>query len=530
MSRSAHVAGKAHLIGGGIASMAAAAILIRDGDMLGPDIVIYEERPYAGGSLDGNGSAERGYLVRGGRMLESKYLCTYDLFDSIPTLDKTRTVTEEIFEWNHVMRTSSRSRLVKSEQRINAPEYGLSERHIIALEKMAITPEGLLGDSGIADHFDSDFFRTPFWLMWCTTFAFQPWHSAVEFKRYLLRFTHMVKGFNQLHGIMRTVYNQYDSLVRPLRVWLEEHGVVFELGAEVTDLLFCTIDGRRFVSTIRYNKDGRQNTVNVTRDELVIATLGSMTENSDVGSMDNAPALNTCQEHGSWALWKRVAEGRPELGRPEAFVSHIDESKWVSFTATLKDPTLFCFIRDFTGNVPGEGGLITFTESPWLMSVVLPHQPHFIGQPEDVQVLWGYGLNMQAPGQFVGKPMPECNGREIMIELLGHFGALEHEARVLESSICLPCMMPYITSQFLRRKKGDRPAIRPEDYDNFAIVGQFCEQADDVVFTVEYSVRSAMSAVYSLLGLDMQPPAVYKGQYNPRHLYAALQTLHDKIA
>ena len=97
-------------------------------------------------------------------------------------------------------------------------------------------PEALLGRSSISDHFDSSFFQTDFWLMWCTTFAFQPWHSAVEFKRYLLRFTHMVSGFNRLSGIMRTVYNQYDSMVRPLQKWLQQHGVQFRLNVRATGL------------------------------------------------------------------------------------------------------------------------------------------------------------------------------------------------------------------------------------------------------------------------------------------------------
>jgi oleate hydratase len=474
--------------------------------------------------------AQRGYVVRGGRMLESKYLCTYDLFNSIPTLDKTRTVTEEIFEWNRVISTSSRSRLIRSAHRIDAPEFGLRERHILALEAMMLEPEAILGDSSIRDHFDEAFFQTNFWLMWCTTFAFQPWHSAVEFKRYLLRFTHMVKGFNQLHGIMRTVYNQYESMILPLRKWLEEHGVAFERDTEITDLEFTDFGTEKVVSAIRCCKHGREGRIGIRPEDRVIATLGSMTEASDIGSMDRPPALHHCQKRGAWALWKNIAKGRQELGHPDVFADHIDESKWISFTITTKTPTLFQIVRDLTGNVPGEGGLITFADSRWLLSVVLPHQPHFISQPEGVQVLWGYALNVNDKGDFVDKPMAECNGRDILIELLGHLGVTAGKDEIIEASICLPCMMPYITSQFLRRRKGDRPAIRPAGYRNLAVVGQFCEQPDDVVFTVEYSVRAAMSAVYSLLGLNKAPPAVYKGQFNPSHIYAAERALHDKIA
>src|SRR6266576_250927 len=68
-------------------SLAAAAFLIRDGDIPGHNITILEESAKIGGSLDAAGTTTDGYVMRGGRMLESKYPCTYDLFSSIPTLD-----------------------------------------------------------------------------------------------------------------------------------------------------------------------------------------------------------------------------------------------------------------------------------------------------------------------------------------------------------------------------------------------------------------------------------------------------------
>ncbi|MCI3135571.1 oleate hydratase [Phenylobacterium aquaticum] len=517
----------AHLIGGGIASLAAAAVLIRDGDLIGRNITIYEELDRLGGSLDGAGDPQAGYMVRGGRMIEAKYLCTYDLFSSIPTLDGKQTVTQEIFQWNEIIKTGSKSRLIRDGGKIDAPEFGLTEAQILTIEKLVAEPEFLLGDSRISDHFEPAFFRTNFWFMWATTFAFQPWHSAVELKRYFIRFTHMVAGFSELRGIMRTVLNQYDSLVLPLRKWLEERGVRFELGTQVTDLGFTESDGRQAVASIAYVRGGQAGEVAVGEGDLVIATLGSMTEGSSIGAMDRAPALNDKRVGGAWTLWETIAEGRPELGRPAAFADHVAESKWVSFTTTLKSTAFFDLVRDFTGNVPGEGGLITFADSPWLMSIVLPHQPHFIGQPADVQVFWGYALNVDVPGAFVDKPMSACTGAEIMTELLGQLGVAHRTDEILGQAICLPCMMPFITSQFLARAKGDRPQILPKGYANLAIVGQFCEQPQDVVFTVEYSVRAAMTAAYGLLGLDRKPPAVFDGQLDPRNLYKAFRALHD---
>jgi oleate hydratase len=505
-----------YLVGGGIASLAAAVFLIRDGDIQGHMITILEESSRMGGSLDAAGNATDGYVMRGGRMIESKYLCTSDLFSSIPTLDGSRTVTQEIFDWNETMKTASKARLFRGGHRVDAPNFGLSEKDILNLERLAIS-----------DQFAPGFFETDFWHMWCTTFAFQPWHSAVEFKRYLVRFTHMVSGFNTLAGIMRTVYNQYDSMVRPLHKWLEERGVKFMLKTTATDLVLLQDEAGFAVDKIVIQENGVVRSIRVTEDDKVIVTVGSMTEGSSPGSMDSAASLLGKTDGGSWALWEKIAAGQTQFGHPSNFSDHVEQSKWMSFTTTLHDPTLFELIRDLTGNVPGEGGLITFPESSWLASIVLPHQPHFIGQPEGVQVFWGYGLFVDVPGNFVKKSMSACTGREIMTEILGHLCLQAHAAVILGACTCIPCMMPFITSQFLPRSKGDRAMVRPDGSKNLAFVGQFCEVPDDVVFTVEYSIRSAQMAVYSLLGLEHKIPPVYKGQFNPRVLLEAFLTLHE---
>jgi oleate hydratase len=517
-----------YLVGGGIASLAAAAFFIRDGDIPGHNITIIEESAKIGGSLDAAGTPEDGYVMRGGRMLESKYLCTYDLFSSIPTLDERTTVTQEIFAWNETMKTSSQSRLFRAGHRIDAPNFGLSEKHILTIERLALEPEGMLGRSRISDQFDSSFFATDFWLMWCTTFAFQPWHSAVEFKRYLLRFTHMVSGFNRLSGIMRTVYNQYDSLVRPLQKWLQQRGVKFRLNTRVTGLDIHHDANGYIVRGIHCERKEVGEDIRVNAGDKVIVTLGSMTEASSLGSMDKPAPLRGQPDGGSWALWEAIAAFQPQFGRPSNFTGRIAESKWMSFTTTLHDPTFFDRIRDLTGNVPGEGGLITFPESRWLASIVLPHQPHFIGQPADVNVFWGYGLFVDKSGDFVKKAMSACTGREIMTEIMGHLQLGADAVRILETCICIPCMMPFITSQFLCRGKGDRPQVVPKGSKNLAFIGQFCELPDDVVFTVEYSIRSAQTAVCSLLSLVRTPPPVYKGDHDPRVLLRAFLALHDE--
>jgi len=525
----ARAATKAYLVGGGIASLAAAVYLIRDGGLTGSNITIMEELNSLAGSLDASGSAKYGYVLRGGRMLERKYLCTFDLFATIPTLDKSKSVTEEIFDWNEKIETCSYSRLVKEAKAINKPTFDLDEKQILTLARLMIEPEWALANATIEEQFSQDFFNTNFWLMWCTTFAFQPWHSAIEFKRYLQRFTHLVHGFNQLHGIMRTVYNQFDSMVRPLHTWLIEQGVNFGMNATVIDLKFGRSESQGgTVTNIIYKQEGEQKEIALAPRDLVIVTLGSMTDGSSQGGNDTSTPSSGAGGHGAWTLWQTIADGRAEFGRPDVFANHIDESKWISATTTLQDPAFFDFVQRFTGNKPGEGGLITLADSNWLLSFVLPCQPHFIDQPDNINVFWSYGLSVDKPGNFIKKTMQDCTGREIFAELMGHLGMDNEEIEIiLNQSITIPTYMPFVTSQFLRRQSGDRPQIIPDGWGNLGLIGQFCEQADDVVFTVEYSVRSAATAVYKLLGLDREPPAVYKGLYDPRIVIEAIQTLHS---
>src|SRR5580692_512361 len=123
------------------------------------------------------------------------------------------------------------------------------------------------------------------------------------------------------------------------------------------------------------------------------ATLSScktapMTDASSLGSMTTAPEKRTKADSGGWTLWEELAKGRPEFGNPAAFNSCIAQSYWASFTVTLKNPAFFEEMTRFSGNEPGTGGLVTFKDSNWLMSIVLAYQPHFPNQPADVQVFW----------------------------------------------------------------------------------------------------------------------------------------------
>ena len=504
-----HTTKKAWLVGGGIGSLAAAAFMLRDGGMQGSNITILEAASVAGGSLDGGGNAEDGYTLRGGRMLTTdNYECTWDLFQSIPSLENPgQSVHDETIAFNQRHLPHSRARLVdRNRFKVDVGSMGFSMQDRLELLKLAEADEDALGNSAITDWLSPEFFDTRFWYMWATTFAFQPWHSAVEFKRYLHRFMLEFSRIETLAGVKRTIYNQYDSLVRPLVAWLRAQGVIVIHDCTVTDIAIDEQDGKLRATALHCQRRGLDDVIAVKPGDLVFFQNGSMTDASSHGSMQSAPPRLTKADSDGWRLWEKLAQGRPDLGRPAAFNSSIPESYWASYTVTLKDPAFFDKMEQFTGNSAGTGGLVTFKDSNWLMSVVLAHQPHFAGQPEDVQVFWGYALHPDRIGNFVAKPMSDCSGADILRELCGH---LNFDLAIMDSAICIPCRMPYITSMFMPRHKSDRPLPVPARSTNLAFVSQFVELADDVVFTVDYSVRAAQTAVYQLLDIQREIPAIH---------------------
>jgi oleate hydratase len=499
---------KAYLVGSGIGSLAAAAFMIRDGGMRGANITIYETMPVLGGSLDAGGNPADGYTMRGGRMLTTdNYECTWGLYETIPSLTNLgRTVHDDTVAFNKANIARADARLVdENRHRVDVESMGFSMADRIALFKLVSADEASLGRSCVSDRFSPGFFRTEFWFMWATTFAFQPWHSAVEFRRYLHRFMLEFTRIETLAGVKRTVFNQYDSLVLPLVAWLRDAGVNFVTGCEVVDIALRDDRGMLVAETLTLKRFGKTETMGVADGDLVIFQNGSMTDASSYGSMSAPPAHLTKDDSGGWALWEKLAAGRPEFGNPAVFNSSIPESLWESFTVTLHDSAFFDAMQAFTGNVAGTGGLVTFKDSNWLMSVVLAHQPHYADQPKNVRVFWGYALHPDRIGNFVAKSMSDCSGAEILKELCGH---LNFDPAIMKVANCIPCRMPYITSMFMPRAAGDRPLPVPLNSRNLGFVSQFVELPEDTVFTVEYSIRAAQMAVYKLLGLAKEVPPV----------------------
>ena len=513
----------AYLVGGGIATLAAAVYLIRDGGVPGSCIHVLEESTL-GGSLDAGGSLAQGYSMRGSRMYGAAYVLMWELLSHIPSLDDpAKSVTQDTLQFWMRAPWDDKARLVEHGHVVDAQAFGLSNKDRVDLIELMLRGEQPLGARRIDECFDRHFFATHFWIMWRSMFGFETWHSAAELRRYLLRFLRLFPDLATLKIIQSTRYNGFDSIVRPLLRWLGQQDVHFDTGVRVTDLDFDTgADARRTVRRIRAQRGGAAADVDVEPDDLVIVTLGSMTAGSTLGSMTAAPPAPP-PDTGAWGLWQRLAAHDAAFGRPAAFCGDVAKTQWVTFTVTHADDRFVRRVERFSGSPAGQGGLVTFKDSSWGLTFHLFHPPAYAGQPSGTHVWWGYGLFADTEGDFVAKTMPQCSGAEILTELVSHLGWRDDLPALLEGANCVPCLLPYTTSQFMPRAPGDRPPVVPPGTTNLAFVGQYVEIPDNVVYTVEYSVHSAALAVASLLGAPQRVPPAYQGLEHPNALVGAIR-------
>ncbi|WP_439375472.1 oleate hydratase [Bradyrhizobium sp. DASA03120] len=527
----------AWFIGAGLAALAGAAFLIRDGHLAGNRITILERLMLPGGALDGTKQPERGFVIRGGREMEDHFECLWDLFRSIPSLEmKGASVLDEFYWLNKDDPNYSLQRATVNRGQ-DAHTDGLfnltanAQRELITV--FLASPRDM-ENKRIDDVFGQDLLNSNFWLYWRTMFAFEEWHSALEMKLYLHRFIHHIGRLPDFSALKFTKYNQYESLILPLCKWLAGQGVFFQFGVEVTDVDFEIRPGFKQATRISYQRDSVSGGIDLCADDLVFVTIGSLTENSDTGDHQTPAKLNEGPAP-AWDLWRRIAAKNTAFGRPEVFGGNIHASKWESATVTTLDARIPKFIRKiakrdpFSGKIV-TGGIVTAMDSSWLLSWTVNRQPHFKNQPRDQIIIWLYSLFVDKPGDFVKKPMQDCTGAEVTQEWLYHLGVPVGDIPQLAETgaKAVPVMMPYVTSLFMPRQAGDRPDVVPKGAVNFAFIGQFAESAErDCVFTTEYSVRTAMEAAYTLLNIERGIPEVFNSTYDVRKIFTAIARACD---
>ena len=534
---------KVYLNGLGLGSIAAAMYLIRKAHFNPFDIHIFEqngERDLVGGSCDASKiivDDQSAYFMQGSRMFEDKvYPCTKELWSIIPYNDHESCLQDQ--EKNREdCRLHTAVRLLHGNGRKDTGyRLGLNTAEKLKMAKLLATPESLIPDGAkITDIFGEAFFTSNYWYMWRSLFAFQPWHSAVEMKRYMHLFFHEMPHMNTMEALERTRYTNFHSFILPAMRFMQKMGVNFHYKRRISDVDFETDSEckTRWIGRIHLETGSGEPepSIQVRQTDLVFLTIGSMVSNASFGAHDrpvDKPAVGSKDLGGAWTLWKKIAAKQPDLGRPDQFLRDISQSRMMTFTVTFRGGL---FQRKFEWLVERQMGRqspLPLTASPWILHLHTYRQPLFPDQPPGTCVIWVTALGDSNIGTFVKKTMPECTGREILEELLGHLQFDEDEAEkneILDTATCIPCMLPYCISQFLSRAKGDRPAVVPADSKNFAFLGQFVEIPDGIVFTTEYSVLGAMQAVKQFVEPSLVVPSMYFGQHHPLTAIAVARAL-----
>ena len=528
----------AYLIGSGLAALAAACYLVRDGQMAGERIHILEKDPIPGGACDGYQYTDIGYVMRGGREMDNHFECMWDLFRSIPSIETEGvSVLDEYYWLNKADPNYSLCRATEKQGQDahTDKKFGLSDKAAMEIMKLFFTPDEELYNKRIDEIFDHEVLDSNFWLYWRTMFAFENWHSALEMKLYIQRFIHHIGGLPDFKALRFTKYNQYESMILPMVKYLESYGVQFHFGVKVTNVEFDCNEQRKLATRIDTLRDGKEEHIDLTENDLVFITNGGCVENSSIGDQNTPAKFNTeIRESGGWDMWRKIAAQDPSFGHPDKFCSNPEQSNWMSATVETLDDRIIPYIKNickrdpFTGKVV-TGGIVSVKDSSWLLSWTINRQPQFKAQPKGHCLVWVYGLFSDKPGDYVKKPMRECTGKEICMEWLYHIGVPEDQIEELAetSANTVPCMMPYITAFFMPRAYGDRPDVVPAGAVNFAFLGQFAETKRDTIFTTEYSMRTGMEAVYTLLNVDRGVPEVWGSVYDLRALLDATVKLRD---
>ena len=528
----------AYIVGSGLAALTAACYLVRDGQMKGENVHILEKEQLAGGACDGWKFENVGYVMRGGREMDNHFEVMWDLFRSIPSIETEGvSVLDEYYWLNKEDPNYSlcRATVNRGEDAHTDGKFDISDKGAMEIMKLFFTPDEALADKRITDVFDDEVLNSNFWLYWRTMFAFENWHSALEMKLYIKRFIHHIGGLPDFTALRFTKYNQYESMILPMVKYLESHGVDFRFGTKVVNVGFDITPEKKVAKKIDIIKDGVHSSIDLTENDLVFITNGGCVENSSMGSQDTpAPFNKEIKEGGGWDMWRKIAAQDPSFGHPDKFCYDPEQSNWMSATVETFDDEILPYIKNICKRDPLSGkvvtgGIVTVKDSSWLMSWTINRQPQFREQPDGHCLVWVYGLFSDKPGDYIKKPMRDCTGKEICMEWLYHLGVPEDKIEELASKHAntVPVMMPYITAFFMPRAKGDRPDVVPENAVNFAFLGQFAETARDTIFTTEYSMRTGMEAVYTLLNIDRGVPEVWGSTYDVRDLLNATVKLRD---
>ena len=423
----------AYILGSDLTSLATACYLIRDGGMKGEHIHIIDSQK----DLEHYES----YLS----YVDQRSFYLWDLLRSIPSLQQEGlSVLDEITYLNE-----------------DAPmhpslNFSLKENLISELVHFFFISDEQLKNKSIEEIFSKEFLESDFYHYWHALF---PIKDAYTFKITLHRYMHILTS----DSIASSKYCFFDSVIKPIIEYLNEHHVIFHLDTEVTDILI----ENNIASSFTIKNEGIEETIGLTdKDLLFIHTHLCHT-------------LKGSQEEPINKDVKMI----------HAIITTLDE-KIIHYLKNI-------FRVDPLSGQDVTGGIIPINESAWELNWTIPRQPYYINQQDNQCIILIHGLNTHVIGDFIKKPMNTCTGWEICAEWLYHIGIPEEE--ILPLALTSASTIPYI--QEIKERKTQTEGL------NYTYIGEGVELVDEYPGSYDYLVHTAMNAVYRLLHISRNLPA-----------------------
>ncbi len=483
---------KAYFIGSGLENLAGALYLIRDGNFVGENIYIIEPSTIVGGEYYAAGNADTGYIIRSGaQIFKNASGNLMDLLASVPSLRAPDiSVGEDIITYNDAHKNASRARLFGEEGIIQLASLGLGKAERKAFFSL-ITKKGDIENKTIEEYFAAvpEFFDTKLWAVLESDFKLSKKSAASCFSFALIQNLSELLHIETHDMITTPVFNMYESVILPIKAYLERCGVNFMVKCRLCDIE--EESGR--ISALLLNDNGARKKIYLDNNDLCFISCGCTSDGTVCGDIDNPPPVPD-EQADSIEVMNILANHFPETEGLVGFMSSPAVTATGELTVTLNSNLFMSLLENYTSTPLGADAFITIKDSPWVYSLDTSVQPRTWGK---VFVLRAVSLAPYEPGRFVKKPMTESNGTEALYELVCALQMQKYWDEIAETVVnAVVCIQPYALAPTL---PGEKAPIIPENCENLALTGRFCNVEGENVLSAEYAVKSARIAVYTLI-------------------------------
>ena len=455
----------AYIIGTGLAGLSAAFYLVRDGQVKGERIHLLEKLDLAGGSCDGRKDVRKGFYMRGGREMDNHFECMWDMFRDVPSIETPGVSVLDEYYW--LNKHDPNYSLCRASEKCGQDAHTDKKFTLDKDSALALSKLFMTPEKDLEDKKISEILPDSFW----DTNFWLYWQTMFAFQRW--------------------------SSALEMKRYL---------------CRYCHhIDGLPDFSALRFTKYNQY--------ESMILPLVKYLESHGVSVEYGMDVKNVVikDDNGKKSATQIVYE---KDGKPGTIDLIEDDLVFIT-NGCCTDTS--CYGDQNTA--PDLSRIKNGAGESWDLwkNIAAQAKNGEYGNPDKF-------CDDFESRNYVKKAMRDCTGEEVCREWLYHIGVPTDQIDGWAKNRCntTTCFMPYINAFFQPRKESDRPLVVPEGAVNFAFLGQFAETPRDTIFTTEYSIRTGMEAVYTLMNVDRGVPEVWGSKYDVRELLRAAYYAVDK--